>query len=225
MRQITRELETCFSALGDATRLRMLKLMADEELCSCEVMAALELTQPTTSHHLSILERAGLLTSKKNGKWVFYKITNAKVQNLINRGVQLGGGSKVMKKVLFVCVENAGRSQMAEAFGRAYGLEASSAGTVPAEKLNSMVVQVMKERDIALPGKPKMLTPDMIREADLVVTMGCSVQEVCPKPMVEQMEKKLVDWHIEDPKGKSIDEVKKIASQIENKVIELLKKD
>ncbi len=130
-----------------------------------------------------------------------------------------------MKKVLFVCVENAGRSQMAEAFGRAYGLEASSAGTMPAEKLNPMVVQVMKERGIALPGKPKMLTPDMIREADLVVTMGCSVQEVCPKPMVEQMEKKLVDWHIEDPKGKSIDEVKKIASQIENKVIELLKKD
>jgi protein-tyrosine-phosphatase len=130
-----------------------------------------------------------------------------------------------MKKVLFVCVENAGRSQMAEAFGRAYGLEASSAGTVPAEKLNPMVVQVMNERDIALPGKPKMLTPDMITEADLVVTMGCSVQEVCPKPMVEQMEKKLVDWHIDDPKGKSIDAVKKIATQIENKVIELLKKD
>ena len=130
-----------------------------------------------------------------------------------------------MKKVLFVCVENAGRSQMAEAFGRAYGLEASSAGTIPAEKLNPMVVQVMKERDIALPGKPKMLTPDMIKEADLVVTMGCSVQEVCPKPIVEQMEKKLVDWHIDDPKGKSIDEVEKIASQIESKVIELLEKD
>jgi protein-tyrosine-phosphatase len=130
-----------------------------------------------------------------------------------------------MKKVLFVCVENAGRSQMAQAFGRAYGLDASSAGTIPAEKLNPIVVQVMNERDIALPGKPKMLTQDMIREADLVVTMGCSVQEVCPKPMVEQMEKKLVDWNIEDPKGKTIEEVKKIASQIESKVIELLKKD
>ena len=63
-----------------------------------------------------------------------------------------------MKNVLFVCVENAGRSQMAQAFGRAYGLDASSAGTVPAEKLNPMVVQVMNERGIALPGKPKMLT-------------------------------------------------------------------
>ena len=130
-----------------------------------------------------------------------------------------------MKKVLFVCVENAGRSQMAEAFGRAYGLEASSAGTVPAEKVNPLVVQIMKERGISLPGKPKTLTQDMIRDSELVVTMGCSVQQVCPKPMVEQMEKKLVDWQIEDPKGKSIEEVKKIASQIENKVLELLKKN
>jgi len=84
-----RKLETRFSALGDATRLKMLKLMADEELCSCEVMAALELTQPTTSHHLGILERAGLLTSKRNGKWVFYKIANSKVHNLINKGFSL----------------------------------------------------------------------------------------------------------------------------------------
>jgi len=130
-----------------------------------------------------------------------------------------------MKKVLFVCVENAGRSQMAEAFGRAYGLEATSAGTVPAETVNPVVVKVMKTRGIALPGKPKMLTEDMIKQADVVVTMGCSVQEVCPTPMVEQMEKKLVDWHIEDPKGKPIEEVRKIASEIENKVIELLKRD
>jgi protein-tyrosine-phosphatase len=113
---------------------------------------------------------------------------------------------------------------MAEAFGRAYGLEATSAGTIPAENVNPTVVHVMKERGIALPGKPKMLTSEMIKEADLVVTMGCSVQEVCPKPMVEQMEKKLVDWRIEDPKGKPIEEVRKIASQIETKTVELLKK-
>ena len=130
-----------------------------------------------------------------------------------------------MKKVLFVCVENAGRSQMAEAFGRAYGLEAYSAGTVPAEKTNPIVVQVMKDRGIPLPGAPKMLTAEMIKEADLVVTMGCSVQEVCPAPMIQQMEKKLVDWHIEDPKGKTIEAVRQIANQIENKVVELLKKE
>ena len=79
-------MEDFFAALGDATRLRMLKLIADEELCSCEVMAALGLTQPTTSHHLGILERTGLLSSRRNGKWVFYKIANPKVRNLVTRG-------------------------------------------------------------------------------------------------------------------------------------------
>jgi protein-tyrosine-phosphatase len=112
---------------------------------------------------------------------------------------------------------------MAEAFGRVYGLEASSAGTIPAEEVSPMVVAVMKERGITLSGKPKMLTQVMIEEADLVVTMGCSVESVCPRPMVQQMKKKLVDWHIEDPKGKTIDEVRKIASEIENKTGELLK--
>jgi ArsR family transcriptional regulator len=84
-----RELEDFFAALGDATRLKMLKIIADEELCSCEVMAALELTQPTTSHHLGILERAGLLSSRRNGKWIFYKIANSQVKNLITKGFSL----------------------------------------------------------------------------------------------------------------------------------------
>ena len=84
-----RELTDLFAAMGDATRLKMLKIIADEELCSCEVMAALELTQPTTSHHLGILERAGLLSSKRNGKWVFYKIANSQVKNMIAKGFSL----------------------------------------------------------------------------------------------------------------------------------------
>lgn len=82
-------MEDFFAALGDATRLRMLKLIGDEELCSCEVMAALGLTQPTTSHHLGILERTGLLSSKRNGKWMFYKIANPKVRNLITKSFSL----------------------------------------------------------------------------------------------------------------------------------------
>ena len=86
-----RELTDLFAALGDATRLKMLKIVADEELCSCEVMAALELTQPTTSHHLGILERAGVLSSRRNGKWVFYKIANSQVKNLVAKGFNLVG--------------------------------------------------------------------------------------------------------------------------------------
>jgi protein-tyrosine-phosphatase len=128
-------------------------------------------------------------------------------------------------KVLFVCVENAGRSQMAEAIARAYGIDASSAGTVPAPFVNPTVVQVMRERGFSAPSKPKLLTAELIQGADYVVTMGCSVQSVCPAPMIAQMEKKLVDWHIDDPKGKPVEQVRAIMSQIENKVLEHQKKN
>jgi len=129
-----------------------------------------------------------------------------------------------MKKALFVCVENAGRSQMAEAIARSYGVDATSAGTIPATEINPTVIQAMKERGFNLSSKPKLLTPEMIEAADYVVTMGCRVEDVCPKPLIVRMEKKLVDWHIEDPKGKRIEDVRKIRSEIEDRVIELLKK-
>ena len=126
--------------------------------------------------------------------------------------------------LLFVCVHNAGRSQMAEAFAKKYGMKASSAGTVPASELNPTVVQAMKEKGIDLSSNnPKMLTSKMIKEASLVVTMGCSVEEACPRPMLAQMQKKLVDWNLPDPKGKSIAEVRKIRDEIEKRVTELSK--
>ena len=108
-----------------------------------------------------------------------------------------------MTKVLFVCVENAGRSQMAEAFAKRQGISAISAGTLPATTVNPVVTTAMKEKGIDISANhPKMLTVEMVNEADLVVTMGCSVEEVCPRPMIAQMQKKLRDWHLDDPKGK-----------------------
>jgi len=65
-----------FKALADETRLRILKLLGVREMCVCEVMVALGLTQPTASHHLGILENAGLVKDRKEGKWVFYSIAN-----------------------------------------------------------------------------------------------------------------------------------------------------
>jgi protein-tyrosine-phosphatase len=113
---------------------------------------------------------------------------------------------------------------MAEAIARAYGVDAISAGTVPAPSVNPTVIDAMRERGFNLSSnKPKMLTSQMIEDADYVVTMGCRVESVCPKPLIVKLEKKLVDWHIDDPKGKSIEEVRKIRAQIENQVIELLK--
>jgi len=123
---------------------------------------------------------------------------------------------------LFVCVENAGRSQMAEAFARKHGLKATSAGTLPGNHVNPVVVEAMKEKGIDMSkARPKTLTSKMIEDAAIVVTMGCSVEDVCPRPMLAQMQKKLVDWHLEDPKGKPIGEVRRIRDEIEKKVSEL----
>jgi protein-tyrosine-phosphatase len=120
---------------------------------------------------------------------------------------------------LFVCVHNAGRSQMAEAFAKKQGLNAASAGTVPATGVNPTVVQVMKEKGIDISSNaPKLLTTEMINQATFVFTMGCSVEEVCPRPMLAKMQKKLVDWKIEDPKGKTVEEVRKIRDEVERKV-------
>jgi ArsR family transcriptional regulator len=83
--ELTR-LEDVFSGFADKTRLKILELIASEELCACEVMAALDLTQPTTSHHLGILERAGLVVSRREGKWVFYRLADPKLGSLLVKG-------------------------------------------------------------------------------------------------------------------------------------------
>lgn len=125
-------------------------------------------------------------------------------------------------KILFVCVENAGRSQMAEAFAKREGISAISAGTLPARTINPVVTTAMKEKGIDISvNHPKMLTVEMVNEADLVVTMGCSVEEVCPAPMIARMQKKLRDWHLDDPKGKSIEQVRQIRDSIEQEVRKL----
>jgi len=127
-----------------------------------------------------------------------------------------------MKRVLFVCVENAGRSQMAEAFANHYGkgkVVASSAGVMLADKVNPIVVEVMKEKGIDISmNKPKLLTAQMAEEADKIITMGCSVEKFCPAPLL----KNVVDWGLEDPKGKPIEKVREIRDEIEVKVLKLI---
>jgi protein-tyrosine-phosphatase len=98
-----------------------------------------------------------------------------------------------LKTILFVCVENAGRSQMAEAFARKHGRGlalAESAGTMPAKLVNPVVVQAMKERGIDLSeNHPRIMDLKRAEQADVITTMGCSVEEYCPA----QMLKKAVD--------------------------------
>ncbi len=123
-----------------------------------------------------------------------------------------------MKKILFVCVENAGRSQMAEAFANYYGkgkLTAQSAGIKLADRVNPLAVAVMKEKGIDISGnRPKMLTAQMANSSDLIVTMGCGVGNVCPGPFF----KETLDWGLEDPKGQSIEKVREIRDEIERRV-------
>jgi len=130
-----------------------------------------------------------------------------------------------MKKVLFVCVENAGRSQMAEAFAKKYGGDrfiVSSAGNKPAEKVNPVVVEVMKEKGIDLSqNKPKLISAKMAMDVDLIVTMGCNDQGICPGPFF----KPAIDWRLEDPKGKPIEKVREIRDEIERLVQALVAKE
>jgi len=128
-----------------------------------------------------------------------------------------------MKKILFVCVENAGRSQMAEAFFRKYmpkGFEAISAGTKPSVQVNLIVSQAMKEIDIDIENQtPKYISRQIIDESEKAINMGCIDKESCPALFL----KDIVDWQIPDPKGKSIEEVRKIRDQIKTKVLILIK--
>ena len=129
---------------------------------------------------------------------------------------------KKKEHFLFVCVENSGRSQMAEAFANRIGLSASSAGTLPSGRVNPEVVEAMKEEGIDLStAVPKVLTREMIEGATLVITMGCSVEEVCPRPILAMMRKKSVDWQLEDPKGEPPQRVREIRDEVKKRVKDL----
>lgn len=125
------------------------------------------------------------------------------------------------KKILFVCVENAGRSQMAEGFFRKYmpeGYEPQSAGTQPTSQVNPLVVQAMKEVGVDIANqKPKVISESMIRNAEKIVNMGCMDKNSCPALFLGDV----TEWSIPDPKGRSIEEVRKIRDAIERKVQEL----
>ena len=128
-----------------------------------------------------------------------------------------------MENVLFVCVENAGRSQIAEAFFRKYApakYNVISAGTTPSSQLNPVVVEVMKEIGIdMIQQSPKTLSNEMIKNSSKTVNMGCMDKESCPALFV----KDVLDWNISDPKEKSIDDVREIRDQILKEVLELVK--
>ena len=127
------------------------------------------------------------------------------------------------RDILFVCVENAGRSQMAEAFFRKFTegkFNVNSAGTVPSGNLNPVVVEVMKEIGIDMAKQsPKIISNSMISNSFKTVNMGCMDKESCPALFV----KDVIDWNIPDPKEKTIEQVREIRDQIKSEVLNLIK--
>jgi arsenate reductase (thioredoxin) len=126
------------------------------------------------------------------------------------------------KSILFVCVENAGRSQMAEGFFNKYapkGYEAISAGTKPVSQLNPIAVEVMREAGVDISNqKSKELTEDMIRNSSNIVNMGCLEKDSCPTLFLQN----LLDWNIEDPKDKPIEKFREIRDEINQRVKEIV---
>ena len=123
-------------------------------------------------------------------------------------------------RIVFVCVENARRSQMAQGFAEAFGqgkVEVYSAGSHPSSQIDPLVTEVMKERGIDLSSKrPKGLNDLPPVEMDYLITMGC--EETCPAIRA----KKTIEWEIPDPKGKSISGFREVRNMIENKIRALL---
>lgn len=122
--------------------------------------------------------------------------------------------------VLFVCVHNAGRSQMAAGWLRELAgdrVEVRSAGSMPAEQINPVAVQAMSELGIDITAeRPKVLTTEAVQASDAVITMGCG--DACPFFPGKRYE----DWKLEDPAGQGIDAVRPIRDEIKNRVEKLL---
>lgn len=130
-----------------------------------------------------------------------------------------------MKTYMFVCVHNAGRSQMAEAFVNHYAalhglsVKGASAGTVGGKQLNAMAVEAMAELGISMERQtPKLLTQEMIGPETSVITMGCGVDaSACPaKFLVSE------DWGLDDPAGQDIEKVREIRNEIKKRVVGIL---
>jgi len=129
---------------------------------------------------------------------------------------------KSEKIILFVCVENAARSQMAEGFFNISPPEryrAVSGGTKPVSQINPVVIDVMKEVGIDISNqKSKEITEDMMRNSFKTLNMGCVDKESCPTIFLPNV----LDWNLEDPKGKSFERVREIRDEIDQRVKELV---
>src|SRR6266508_1433932 len=220
-------------ALADPLRLRIVELLATEQLCVNHLAVELQAPQPLVSHHLKVLREAGLVATDRYVDESIDRLSGARVVDFIPLFVHRfsrerllalaqvkGSIVKDRPKILFVCVHNAGRSQMAAALldHRAKGkVHVRSAGSDPADQINPAVIAAMAEWGIDLGREfPKPLTDEVVQAADAVVTMGCG--DACPI----YPGKRYLDWELDDPEGKPVEQVRAIRDDIDRRVQALL---
>jgi arsenate reductase len=315
-------------ALADPLRLRIVELLATEQLCVNHLAAELEVAQPLVSHHLKVLREADLVTSDRYRYWTYYRLrpdallalaselrglagmapaglacrrapgpaarqsagnqqphhpggmpmarerqldpisrqtfaaaiesladefrgvfSVETIERYVDESIERLSGARVVDfiplfvhrfarerlralgqaegaivkdvpEVLFVCVHNAGRSQIAAALldHHAKGkVHVRSAGSAPANQINPAVVAAMAEWDVDLSREfPKPLTDEVVQAADAVITMGCG--DACPI----YPGKRYLDWDIDDPAGKQVEQVRAIRDDIDRRVQVLL---
>lgn len=197
-------------------RYRLLSLLAERSRTVAELVAATGLAPNLVSHHLAALRRSRLVSVQQNGRERRYALDDRALQAAAHDLVASLGGHGVRPatarpRVLFVCMHNAGRSQMARAFfERAAGdaAVADSAGSDPAPRIHPEVQDAMREVGVRLRRKPRRVTRTMVSDADLVIDMGCG--DAIPKvPGVRR-----VVWRLPDPAGRSPAQVRRIRDDI-----------
>ncbi|WP_243074022.1 metalloregulator ArsR/SmtB family transcription factor [Microbacterium sp. SS28] len=281
---------TSFASLGDPTRIRILRLIrdsADGRALVGRLAEALELRQPTVSHHVKVLHDDGIVVREPEGRRVWYWIADEhadRVDALLGGGLEparqpdleriardlslrfrgvfspetvhatvlescrlLVGSSRspvlasrtatfaatrlealsheiahapAVPTVLFVCVQNAGRSQIAAGILRQLAgdrVAVRTAGSEPASDVRHSIAAALEEIGVSLGGEfPKPLTDEVVRAADVVVTMGCG--DACPV----YAGRRYLDWDLDDPVGKSPERIRAIRDDIEVRVRGLL---
>lgn len=198
-------------------RYRLLVLLRDREQTVSELVRQTALAPNLVSHHLRELRRHRLVSVHQYGRERRYALDAQAVAAAAGgvlaalTGRRMATEERPRPRVLFLCVRNAGRSQMALAFferaarGRAIG---DAAGSEPATEIHDVVRRAMSERGIALVRRPQRVTDTMLRDADVIVDMGCG-EDISSRPGARRL-----GWRLPDPEGKPLDEVRAIRDRI-----------
>ncbi len=217
--------------LGNITRLRIFRHLVKAGHSGAavgEIQAKLQVPNSTLSHHISRLVNVGLVKQRRDGRVLHclpqYAVLDDTIDFLreeccINENPC--HNEEKMKKVLFVCVENSCRSQMAEAFGKIHGqgvFESHSSGSKPSGKVNPKAIAAMAELDYDLNAHSSKSLDEIPQvEYEYAITMGCG--DECPNVKAKQR----TDWSIPDPKHLEPGEFNQVREIIEQKVLELVK--